>query len=101
MYSQWVIVPCKKHIRLHVKSLFREVLHSRSTYSTAELSCVKQPSPAKKKKEEKNWGVVGGGEKKNPTSLCFLHEIARVIRPIVYKYGPSGRNSITLSRKNR
>lgn len=61
MYSQWVIVPCKKHIRLHVKSLFREVLHSRSTYSTAELSCVKQPSPAKKKKKIGGWSV---GEKK-------------------------------------
>lgn len=64
MYSQWVIVPCKKHIRLHVKSLFREVLHSRSTYSTAELSCVKQPSPAKKKKRRKKLGGGRWGRKK-------------------------------------
>lgn len=82
-----------------MKSLFGEVLHSRSSYSTPELSCVKQQSLSKKKK--KGWGGLGLGGKKNPTALCFLHEIARVIRTIVYKYGPSGRNSITLSRKNR
>lgn len=71
MYSQWVIVPCKKHIRLHVKSLFREVLHSRSTYSTAELSCVKQPSPTKKKKKKKigGWSVE---EKKKKSYIPVL-----------------------------
>lgn len=89
------IVHCKKPVRLQLKRLLREVLHS--SHSTAELSCVKQQASQKKKKNVCLWYE----EKKNPTAVCRLHEIARVIRTIVYKYGPSGRNSVTLSRKNR